>query len=104
MKKISVEVEDFSGVIENDLNQMTFSLFPNPSNGVFKLSIDGCSESKLNAKIFNEFGQFISEFDVICNGGKFEKEYFMSTKFANGNYFIGIYNSSSHYLIPFVKL
>ena len=83
---------------------MTFSLFPNPSNGVFKLSIDGCSESKLNAKIFNEFGQFISEFEVICNGGEFEKEYFMSTKFANGNYFIGIYNSSSHYLIPFVKL
>ncbi len=104
IQEISVEVEDFSGVMENNLNQMTFSLFPNPSNGVFKLSIYGCSESKLNAKIFNEFGQFISEFDVICNGGKFEKEYFMSTKFANGNYFIGIYNSSSHYLIPFVKL
>ena len=73
------------------------------SRRIFKLSIDGCSEDQLKARIFNGMGQFISEFDVICNGGTFEKEYFMSTKFANGNYFLGIYNTYTHYLIPFVK-
>ena len=103
IQEISITVEDFSGLSENDLNQMTFQLYPNPSNGIFKLSIDGCSEDQLKARIFNGMGQYISEFDVICNGGKFEKEYFMSTKFANGNYFLGIYNTYTHYLIPFVK-
>lgn len=103
IQEISIAVEDFSSINESDLNQITFQLYPNPSNGIFKLSIDGCSGNQLKAKIFNGLGQFISEFDVICNGGTFEKEYFMSTKFANGNYFLGIYNSNTHHLIPFIK-
>ena len=103
IQEISIVVEDFSDINEYEIYKMSFILYPNPSNGIFTLSIEGCSGSQLKARIFNSIGQFISEFDISCTAGSFKKEYFLSEKFSSGNYYIGIYNGSQHHLIPFVK-
>ena len=103
IQEISIVVDDFSDINEHEINKMSFILYPNPSNGIFTLSIEGCTGNHLKARIFNSIGQFISEFDISCTTGSYKKEYFLSEKFSSGNYYIGIHNGSKHHLIPFVK-
>jgi len=103
IQEITIDVDDISGVDGVQLNSASITLFPNPNNGIFTLSIEGCSGNRYEAKIFNELGQFISEFPIYCTDGKFEKEFRMGRKFASGNYFMGIYTDSSNQLIRFIK-
>ena len=104
IQQITIEVEDFTSIDEFDVNQTSFNLFPNPTNGVFTLRIAGCKGTNYNAQIFNHLGQHISSFEIQCQNESFEKEYVLGEKFSSGNYYIGIYNSTSHQLISFVKL
>lgn len=60
---------------ENKLNEKNITIFPNPSNGRFSLSLNEINERELNLIITDITGKEIFADHIINNNSSFEKEY-----------------------------
>lgn len=83
-------------------NDLTFSVFPNPNDGNFYLSINNAENSSLNISIYNSFGQlaYTVSHKEIENG-----ELLLNLSFiSSGVYFIRIDNNEDIVLKRFIKL
>lgn len=51
----------------NEMAKNNFTVFPNPSNGVFTLKIENTANQKLKLNLFNSLGQSITQREIITD-------------------------------------
>ncbi len=90
----SVLVDECLGISESDV--ATFSLYPNPSNGI--VTIDGGSTMIQDVHVFNHLGQLVKEIKAI----NFTKQEVNLSNLANGVYTIRITTEHGIQSIPVV--
>jgi len=73
---IRVDVIDASsvGIKNNRFENANISIYPNPNNGSFKISIDGLNEEVLKLSVYNLVGQLINETEVTPINGSVQKQ------------------------------
>ena len=86
-----VSTEDFSmavGLYELE-NNIQISMFPNPTNGIVNLSIEGLAGQAVNAKVLNSIGAEVQSTDFGTLSGIWNKEINLLGQ-ASGVYFLNI--------------
>lgn len=86
----TVVVDDCTGVEENN-DGVTVDVVPNPSNGLFYITVDGINESSV-MNIYSVTGQVVYS-EVVNNNGWVNKRVDMSN-FPKGIYFLRISNDN----------
>ncbi len=86
----TVVVDDCTGVEENN-DGVSIDVVPNPSNGLFYISVDGINESSV-MNIYSVTGQIVYS-EVVNNNGWVNKRIDMSN-FPKGIYFLRISNDN----------
>lgn len=87
---LSIVVLDCTGINESGL-KADVSIFPNPSNGNFTISIQSVTEQNLQIQILNNNGQKVKTLDRKIISGQNKIEINLSG-LSNGNYLINILN------------
>lgn len=78
---------DAVGVGINELNENNWSIFPNPNDGSFTLSIEGVKSETAEVKVLNALGEVVDLRIFETKSGK--QNFFIANKnFATGIYFI----------------
>jgi hypothetical protein len=78
------------GIEENDLNKSKFNIYPNPSNGIFYINCNRCTE----VIIYNALGQRITQHSILKENSPYR---FDISSSPNGMYYITIETSSNLY-------
>ncbi|CAG0956246.1 MAG: DUF2341 domain-containing protein [Bacteroidetes bacterium] len=87
---LSIVILDCTGINENGL-KADVSIYPNPSNGNFTISIQSEIEQNLQIQILNNNGQKVNTFDRKIISGQNKIEINLAN-FSKGNYLINILN------------
>ncbi len=66
---------DLFDVEENKLSDQNISIYPNPSNGRFTLSLDDINEKEFDLTVTDITGKEIFSDHIINNSSSLEKEY-----------------------------
>jgi len=85
-----ITFQDCSG-IEDKVGQVSFSLFPNPSDGHFSIVLNSRSKETVNIQIVNEANQAIYSVNRLNVNGTFTKQIDLSSQ-ASGAYMLLITN------------
>lgn len=83
----TASVDIITGIIENEING-SISLYPNPNNGTFQLSLEGVDAGVYNVSVTNMIGQTIYS-NPINVGGNYNGNIALSN-LENGVYFMEI--------------
>lgn len=59
---LNPDVQVLIGIEEE--NKIDFSIYPNPNNGSFNISLDGQSENNLDVVVKNILGQIVNENNI----------------------------------------
>ena len=72
--------------------QLDVSLFPNPNNGNFNMTIDSPGQDRLNVLLFNQLGTLVSRKQIALSAGK-QTVPVSWTDEADGLYFVVLQSS-----------
>lgn len=67
-----VTITNISGITDNETNKY-FSIYPNPSDGVFTISLMDFTEKDFSIIVFDITGRNVYSEQIACTGSKFEK-------------------------------
>lgn len=97
----NINVYDVTSIIENNL-QASVSITPNPSNGLFNLSIQSLNASHYELQLYDVKGQLISDRNLEVNGTY--KSQIDLRNYAKGVYMLSIRNNEGIYRTRIVVL
>lgn len=80
------QVVNTTGISENN-NMLSYKVFPNPSNGKFRIQLDGLSDSHVKVRIYDIVGSLVHQTNITDAGDSATKEVELGAS-ADGIYFI----------------
>jgi len=89
--KITVTIDECTGLNEIKEEDMNLTVVPNPNHGTFNFIINGMDQENLTMKIFNLQGKVLFTYHIGQLNGEYSNKVDMST-FPEGIYFINIQN------------
>ncbi len=88
------------GFGENQEENNSVLLFPNPVDNQFEISIFNKSESILTLTVYNSVGQVVRQFSSLHGSSPLTVDV---SKLSSGIYFLNVTTNSSQYVVKFVK-
>ncbi|MEA3477296.1 MAG: T9SS type A sorting domain-containing protein [Bacteroidota bacterium] len=89
--KIDVTIDECTGLDEITVDKIKLSVSPNPSQGVFKFTVNGFEQENLTLQIYNMQGQVLFTYRIGQLSGEYSNRIDMSS-YPEGIYFINIQN------------
>lgn len=83
--------------IENNINNPSFGLYPNPSNGKFKIEIADIAANKIGIEIYNMLGELVLQRQTPALSGVERTSYIDLSSAPKGIYFVNIYEGDKMY-------
>jgi len=83
-----------TGLTDITKEQLNLVIFPNPSNGRFRLRCENCLSGNYKVQIINELGQIQLENEVYIVESIHEEEFELSY-LPKGNYFVKVFDRRS---------
>ena len=82
---------EIATALEDDLSDRLINIYPNPSNGTFRIRMSGLNHRLTQARItlYNSLGRVVSEKISLVRHGKMEADYNAST-LPTGSYILSI--------------
>ena len=82
--------------------ELSFSLYPNPSNGIFNINFEGLSGNRVTYQIVDALGRQIVSKDLSNRTGSFSEEINISNE-ANGFYYLQVVSGDDFRTVKIVK-
>lgn len=98
----NVNTETYEGEVAMSANP-TLSVFPNPNNGNFFLSMENLSEENVTVEVVNLLGQVVHKQEVMTKEGGLHCEIILNAQEASGTYFVKIITSGQVQQTKFIK-
>lgn len=78
-----------TGINSAEAAELNYSIFPNPNNGLFNLSLNGLNSDNVNVSVYSVVGKLVYQSEGSSNNGTFSKDISLDGV-SNGVYFIKV--------------